>query len=382
MFVKSLHSALVLSLSAFVSTLLSLSQASPAQTPKIVSIDAPWAGTAAGQGTYAFVVTPTGVIMGEYIDANGAYHGFLRSSEGAFTSFDAPGSGGASGQGTQPYSMNTAGEITGGYVDANGSSHGFVRSRDGAITTFDIANAGNGACNPEIICASGTQGASISPNGTISGQYSDNNGVFHGFVRFKDGTIRSFDAPGAGTNSGLGTFVTYTDGINPAGAIAGGYADANGGFHALVRNQDGTIAEFDPPGSVFTNNSGITPNGTVTSYYIDASSVLHGYIRVSDGTFTYFDISGAGTGASQGTEPLNINAGGDITGAYIDSNGSNHGFLRYASGVITKFDVENAGTGSGQGTVPFNNNPANAICGYYVDANGVNHGFLRNSPPK
>jgi hypothetical protein len=88
----------------------------------------------------------------------------------------------------------------------------------------------------------------------------------------------SFETPGAGTPSGLGNFVTYTNGINQGGAIAGGYADARGMFHGFVRNPEGTFATFDPPGSVFPDKSRITPNGTVTSFYLDPNSALHGYV--------------------------------------------------------------------------------------------------------
>jgi hypothetical protein len=70
----------------------------------------------------------------------------------------------------------------------------------------------------------------------------DTSGVFHGFLRSPDGTITTFDAPGAGTAAGQDTFVTFTDGINPVGAIALGFADASGMFHAAVRAPDGTFA--------------------------------------------------------------------------------------------------------------------------------------------
>jgi hypothetical protein len=349
------------------------------EKPTITTFDAPGAGTGPGQGTFAFVVSSAGVIVGEYSDAHNVNHGFVRSRHGTFTTFEVPGSGTGSGQGTGAFSANPRGEITGGYIDASGSSHAFVRSPDGTISTFDAPGAGSGGCSPPIICANGTQGASINPEGEISGQYVDNSGVFHGFVRSPGGTIHTFDAPGAGTRSGQGTFVTFGDGIHPEGALAGGYTDAGNVFHGFVRNPHGTFTTFDPPGSVFTNNSGITPNGTVTSYFVDASSVLHGYVRAPNGAFTLFDVSGAGTGLGQGTEPLNINAAGDVTGAYIDGNGVNHGFLRLKSGAITKFDVSGAGTGSGQGTIPIYNNRADAICGFYIDTSGVNHGFLRTA---
>jgi hypothetical protein len=350
-----------------------------AQTkPDIITFDAPGAGTDSGQGTFGFGMTPSQAIEGYYIDGNGAFHGFLRASNGVITTFDVPGAGTGPGQGTLPFSINPAGAITGYYTDASGLSHGFLRGSDGTITTFDAPGAGRpGFCSPLLICSNGTQGASINPVGAISGQYVDTSGVFHGFLRSRDGTITTFDASGADTAAGQGTFVTFTDGINPVGAIALGFSDASGMFHAAVRAPDGTFAEFDPPGSVFTQNSGINPVGTVTSFYADASFAFHGYVRAPDGTFTLFDVSGGGTGPFQGTEPFNINASGAITGAVVDSAGVNHGFLRAVSGRITKFDVPGAGTGSGQGTIPVYNNPSNAISGFEIDENGVAHGFLR-----
>jgi hypothetical protein len=243
---------------------------------------------------------------------------------------------------------------------------------------IDAPGAGRiGFCSPPLICSNGTQGASINPAGAIAGQYGDTSGVFHGFLRSPDGTITTFDAPGAGTAPGQGTLVTFTDGINPAGAIALGFSDASGTFHAAVRAPDGTFTAFDPPGSFFTNDSGINPAGTVTSFYADASFAFHGYVRAPEGTFTLFDVSGGGTGPFQGTEPFNINASGAVTGAVVDAGGVNHGFLRAKTGAITKFDAPGAGTGSGQGTLPVYNNPANAISGFEIDGSGVAHGFLR-----
>lgn len=352
---------------------------SSARQPTITTFDAPGAGTAAGQGTFGLGMTPSQAIEGFYTDGNGAFHGFLRGSNGVIATFDAPGAGTGPGQGTQPESINPAGAITGFYTDASGLAHGFVRARDGAITTFDAPGAGIPVCSPPAptIFSTGTQGASINSKGAIAGQYVDTSEVFHGFLRSPDGVITTFDAPGAGTGPCQGTFITFTDGINPAGAIAGGYFDAGNVFHGFVRAPDGTFTAFDPPGSVLTDNSGINPVGTVTSFYADASFAFHGYVRAPDGTFTLFDVSGAGTGPFQGTEPFNINASGAITGAVVDSAGVSHAFLRAVNGSITKFDVPGAGTGSGQGTTPAYNNPSNAISGFEIDGSGVAHGFLR-----
>src|SRR5579863_2680413 len=80
-----------------------------AQTPAhhIVKFDVTGAGTGAGQGTSPFLILDDGTILGEYVDSNGVYHGFLRSPAGVITTFDAPGAGTGSGQGTIPAQANS-----------------------------------------------------------------------------------------------------------------------------------------------------------------------------------------------------------------------------------------------------------------------------------
>jgi hypothetical protein len=82
--------------------------------------------------------------------------------------------------------------------------------------------------------------------------------------------------------------------------------------------------------------------------------------------FTNVDVSGAGTGALQGTYIKGIDAAGDVAGSYIDSNGAYHGFVFLANGTITKFDVANAGSGAGEGTFVTDISPAGNISGYYI----------------
>lgn len=54
------------------------------------------------------------------------------------------------------------------------------------------------------------------------------NFVFHGFVRAANGTITSFDVPGA--SQGI-----FALSINPMGAITGYYTDASGVNHGFLR---------------------------------------------------------------------------------------------------------------------------------------------------
>jgi hypothetical protein len=93
------------------------------------------------------------MVSGNYVDSNNVNHGFLRASDGTFTTFDVSQAGTGSFQGTIPAGSNSSSATTGGYLDSSFVSHGFVRAADGTITTFDVP------------AATGTGGTSISPSG-------------------------------------------------------------------------------------------------------------------------------------------------------------------------------------------------------------------------
>jgi predicted membrane protein len=213
--------------------------------------------------------------------------------------------------------------------------HGFVRATNGTITTFDAPGAGTGTYE-------GTEPIGINTAGDIAGFYIDSSGVHHGFVRVTNGTITSFDAPGAGTGAGQGT-IGFS--INTAGAIAGVYADSSGVAHGFVRAANGTITTFDAPGAgadlwlallmkkrnaIPTQGTGsfsINSAGAIAGVYADSSEVLHGFVRAAKGTITAFSDPGAGTGMLQGTVGASINTSGQITGTYLDANSVFHGFV-------------------------------------------------------
>jgi hypothetical protein len=73
---------------------------------------------------------------------------------------------------------------------------------------------------------------SLNQDGEISGYYGDYTGVVHGFVRFRDGSFATFEAPNASINGGLGTF---PQSINRNGEIAGYYyAAPTGALHGFL----------------------------------------------------------------------------------------------------------------------------------------------------
>src|ERR1700677_3718612 len=78
-----------------------------------------------------------------------------------------------------------------------------------------------------------------------------------------------FDAPNAGTASGLGT-TPYAN--NDECAIVGTYVDANLVYHGFARTPDGKFISFDAPGA-----SAVAGTGTL-AYAINDFGVIAGLV--------------------------------------------------------------------------------------------------------
>ena len=143
-------------------------------------------------------------------------HGFLRAPDGTFTTFDADGRQHRRRRGTLAYAINPAGAITGFYHDATvcfTASCALLTAPSPRSTLPARARPLSRAPTPATSTRRGR-----SRETTLTGAT-----CIHGFLRAPDGTITTFDAPGAGTGSGQGTFTATEEGLSPAGAIAGGY---------------------------------------------------------------------------------------------------------------------------------------------------------------
>jgi uncharacterized membrane protein len=170
------------------------------------TLDDPHAGTGAGQGTFPEGITASGVIVGQYIDANGV-HGFeLR--KGQYTALDDP----AGVQGSGANGTNDSGQVAGSYNDANGVMHGYLLT-GGRYRTFD---------DP-----AGVQGSSadaINDSGQVVGLYYDAAGDVHGYLATKeaDSPIGGSDgsAIGSGATAALPSVLFAQDqALNGTGAV-------------------------------------------------------------------------------------------------------------------------------------------------------------------
>jgi hypothetical protein len=333
----------------------------------LTEFDVPGANPAAGLGTQALANNDLGEVVGFYTDVNVVPHAFIRTLEGKITTFDAPGAGLAAGldQGTEAYSVNDFGVIAGQFEDPSDVFHGFIRFTNGTFTTFEAPSAGTGENQ-------GTLAFNINPQGATAGIYYDKNNSQHGFARSPSGKIATFDAP-----AGIGTtFVCEETCLNPEGAVVGSYTDASGVEHGFVRQPDGRITEFSAPGAGTSAGQGggsasITALGVITGYFFDSDNVPNGFVRTPDGKFNTFNVAG-----SSGTAAFSINLLDAVTGVYADTNFAFHGYSRSAFGTYTFFDAPDAGPGAFQGTRPSTNNLEGEVAGWVTTATGGNRGFV------
>ena len=137
-----------------------------------------------------------------------------------------------------------------------------MRSPDGTITTFNVPGAGTGAAKAPMLGASTQRGWSCA--------YLDPTNVYHGYLRSPDGTITTFDILGAGRAR-----TRYqSESVNYQGTIAGNYFDANGVSHGFMRAKRGpserstslapVLALSKVPSLFATIRQGRSPDGRLT----------------------------------------------------------------------------------------------------------------------
>jgi uncharacterized membrane protein len=281
---------------------------------------------------------------------------------GQFVTFDPPGS-----TATEPTGITPDGTITGFYTDAGGVQHGFLRSPAGGFTTFDPPGS------------TSTYVGSISTNGEIAGAWCETSLVtcarVHGFVRAKNGTFTTFDSPDSSGGISPGIYaIAPPPSINPAGAVAGTYFVLVPSYteHGFVRIKSGAFTTIDVPGASFTEGLAINPSGAIIGDFCNQTTCYTGFIRFPTGSFATIDIPGGACGGQ--SIPSDINPSGAVTGSFADPscNDASHSYVRAPDGTVTAFDAP--GFSSSQATAI---NAAGSITGLTFNPDFLYHGFLR-----
>jgi hypothetical protein len=289
---------------------LSIAFSSVAWAQTYQSIDYP--GSCLGTTVLAGGPDPQGTSVGSYYDfaTCSIFHGFTLTAKGVYTTFDPPGS-----TYTAPGFISPKGVIVGQYLDSANVSHGFIL--DGAkYTVIDAPGA------------AGTVLTGISPFGEISGFSCSKAdcGVFfsgnltYSFVISKKGDYTFFDPPGAISSS--------TSTVSPSGTVVGNYSDTVGELRHGYLLKNGKYTTIDFPGALYGTfaGGGNFQNDIVGIYnfrMICPADCNHAFL-LHNGVFTSFDYPSATVSSTIGT---GISPTGVIVGVYTDSSGT-HGFIR------------------------------------------------------
>ena len=351
--------------------MLGLAVSASAQKPTIITFD-----PTGSVNTQPWSISDTGWITGNWTDASGVEHGFVRAPDGEITSFDVsvPGAGTVGCQGCE---INSKGEVAGCFWNSINNSTGFRRTPDGKITPIIVPGAWPGP-------GGGSMAMALNDAGLILGQYTISATEQYSLLVTPDNHFIIFNPPGATWSWG-----GMESALNPAGAAIGGYVNLTTEvYYGYVRAPDGLITVLIAPSAGSgagegTFPEGISPDGRIVGFVQDNNELTHGFIRTAHGSYALFNVPGAGTVPDtwEGTFAFDINRAGTITGWWADANWTVHAFLMTADGRITSFDGPNASTAAGLGTQPYAINSAGATTGFYYDSSGMSHGFL-GLPPR
>jgi uncharacterized membrane protein len=187
-------------------------------------------------------------------------HGFVLS-KGVVTQLDVPVAGILS---TDPQGLNDGGTVVGYYVDASNASHGFTWK---AGTYTELPDAPN---------AVQTVPYAINSQGDIAGSWLDGSGVTHGFL-LKNGAYTSIDVPGAvqtianGINDSdviLGYYCA-TQACIQTNLNAQSYTLSNGTFTNINLPW--------PIDTTYAFPSAINNAGTILGYFVDTADLTHSF---------------------------------------------------------------------------------------------------------
>jgi hypothetical protein len=152
--------------------------------------------------------------------------------------------------------------------------------------------------------------------------------------------------------------------ITNGGEVVCNAADYHGNEYSFIRSPDGTLTEFDVPGSSSTTITSENENGTIAGYYRASDRRTRGFLRLKDGTIETFAVGERERGA---TEPVAVNNAGWIAIDKPSGGITGTAYLRDPSGKLKKF---------GYKKVPTALNSTNSTVGYVYSFD--DNGWLRD----
>jgi hypothetical protein len=137
-------------------------------------IDAPGAQTQSirPSGTIAEMLGGAPAVIGYTFEGN-SYTSFIRALDGSYTVFNPPAISG--GLGSMARYINASGVVAGNAWDSSLHGHGYLRNTDGTFTTIDVPS---GTLN-----VVGTSIGGLNDTGGVTGSFADAQGNTHGFIR-------------------------------------------------------------------------------------------------------------------------------------------------------------------------------------------------------
>ncbi|WP_284619208.1 PEP-CTERM sorting domain-containing protein [Aquabacterium humicola] len=273
--------------------------ATAAPVYKYTTIDVPGAVQTHVQG-----IDDSGAVVGAYLDAGGAWHGFRTSGGGGgvVSTIDYPGAA---------------------YTDAFGiGSSGAV-----AGTASSVPQIGNADPAFGYLLASGAYTALVPPGSQQAGAFGVNGALtvvgsyrtgppgtgYHGYV-WSGGAFTTLDVPGADS--------TLPVGINDLGQVVGAVEASCAGCAASSGFlwSAGTLTIITPFGATRSGAFGLNDGGAIVGWYGEGDE-LSGYLW-ADGAFVPIEPP-----AALYAQASDINNAGLIAGTYADAAGVIHGFV-------------------------------------------------------
>jgi uncharacterized membrane protein len=265
--------------------------------------------------------------------------------------------------------ITNSGQIVGYYLGAADASHGFVATQSGGIFNF---------VTYDVPLVSNTFISDLNNSGQLAGSVNVG-GELYGFMGSTSSSnveelnpIGSVNAFAYGIND-PGTAVGSYAVVSGTAIVSYGFATSDGGKTFTTLN--------DPQSDTNTQAYCISNNGTIVGTYQDSNRVDHGFVAAPGpgGTYIYTtldDPSGSG-----GTVVRGINDLGQIVGYYYTSGNDPRGFVATPTGSTYTFTNLDDPHGV-RGTYGLGIDDSGTVVGYYVDANNVSHGFIASATPE